>query len=204
MNWFAYVSICLLTTFSPGPAVILALNNSLSVGSRAAFCSSLGNVTGILCLASLSLSGLQYLLQFYPALLSWLKYLGAFYLIYLSGRMLSQIGLPLAQLASGNPAASQLTQTALFRQGFWVALSNPKSLVFFTALFPQFLGSAEAQTGKKFVMLIIFAASAMLSHSVYILAARWIGQRYRQSSPPLLWRLLPALCLAGFACGFLF
>ncbi len=199
MNWFSYLGICLLTTFSPGPAVILALNNTLSAGSKVALYSSFGNALGILCLASGSLCGVNYLLQVVPELLTVFKYVGAAYLLYLSGRMLWQSQL---QLAFGQ-ATQQPKHAAVFRQGFLLALSNPKSLLFFFALFPQFGHASSSHLSSQIFMLLIFTGSALLSHSVYILAAGWIGRRYLDRKMPFLLRLIPAICLAGFAYQFL-
>lgn len=200
MNWFAYLGICLLMTFSPGPAVVLALSNTLQAGSRAAWCSSAGNALGILCVAALSLGSVHYLLQLSPDLSRLLHYLGALYLVYLSWRMLRHVPLTLTNTLK----KTQADLFKSFRQGYWVALSNPKSLLFFTSLFPNFLQGGETSLYQQFLMIAVFASSALLSHSLYILAASWICRHFQTRRMPVYWRLIPAACLAGFALSFIY
>ena len=71
------------------------------------------------------------------------------------------------------------TNAALFRQGLLVAMTNPKSILFFTALFPQFI-HPEAPVLPQFLALTsVFAACVLLSHIAYVLLARhthrWFG-----------------------------
>lgn len=197
MNWWSYLSVCLIASFSPGPAVVLALNTTLNAGPRYALLSSAGNAAGIVCLASLCLGSVNYLLVAYPELLVGLKYAGAAYLIYLSGRMLR----PLAIQSQTTSTVAYQGNTRIFFQGYWVALTNPKSLLFFCALFPQFL-SAGASNYLQLAMLLVFALCAMLSHVCYIAAANYLWQGLAGTRMQLLIRVIPAILLFGLALSF--
>jgi homoserine/homoserine lactone efflux protein len=107
-----------------------------------------------------------------------LKTVGAVYLVYLGWRQwtskTSMFDAPLPEQSLPGK-----TNAALFRQGLLVAMTNPKSILFFTALFPQFI-HPEAPVLPQFLALTsAFAACVLLSHIAYVLLARhthrWFG-----------------------------
>lgn len=170
-TWFLFVTISLLTAFSPGPAVLLAISNAVAWGPRKALLgSSLGSMVGVFMVSAAAMAGLGTLLHSSAWLFAVLKTAGAVYLVYLGWRQWtnknSMFDKPIA--AQAGPSK---TQADLARQGLLVSLTNPKSILFFTALFPQFI-HVDAPMLPQFVGLTaVFAACAFLSHVVYVLLA---------------------------------
>src|SRR5690349_20632950 len=82
-TWAMFTLMAALNIISPGPAVLLAISNALSFGIKGTIVSSVGNVLGLLCLASAVIFGMMSLPRAHPSLFALLKYVGVGYLIYL-------------------------------------------------------------------------------------------------------------------------
>ncbi len=182
-TWLLFVTISLLTAFSPGPAILLAITNAVTSGPRKTLLgSSMGSMAGLFCVSAAAMAGLGTLLHTSAWLFAALKAAGAVYLVYLGFRQWTRQGSMFdAPLATDAGAAK--TQAALARQGFLVSLTNPKSILFFTALFPQFLHLDASMLPQFFALTSVFAACALLSHVVYVLLAGrlqgWFGTPQR-------------------------
>jgi homoserine/homoserine lactone efflux protein len=152
----AYSAVAWLAILSPGPAILLALRNGMAFGLRAVTWSSLGNVTGIFGLSAAAMLGLGVLLKSSALLFGAVKLLGALYLFYVGLRHL--FGRSSVLIASGETAASAKTPTrfALYREAFVLAATNPKPILFFTALFPQFINAKVPLLPQFFLLTGIF------------------------------------------------
>lgn len=178
-TWLLYVAAVFVLTVTPGPAVLMCVSTSVNLGPRKALITSLGSTTAVVGLMGLSALGLGALLAASELLFSALKWAGAAYLAYLGVRALLA---PASDIrVSGGAAAARTPR--LFAQGFLVGMSNPKALLFFGALFPQFLDPAAPQ-GLQFLVLgatFVFFELGWLT--VYALTAsraqRWLQQPHR-------------------------
>lgn len=140
-EYLTFLLIALVATASPGPAVLLAVTNAVTLGARRTLIAILGNVTGILLLAALSSVGLGALVHTSEAVFQLVKWVGGLYLIYLGIRLWRS---GLGRFPSGEMTATARSPAQLFIQAFMVAVSNPKAIAFCTALFPQFVEPTAA------------------------------------------------------------
>ncbi|EEG07426.1 LysE family translocator [Pseudogulbenkiania ferrooxidans] len=170
-TWLLYSTVALATALSPGPAVLLAISNSLTLGARRALICSSGNVLGVFVVSGTAMAGLGLLLKSSATLFLLLKVCGALYLIYLGLRQWKSRANLFAQSTSAAVPAMQ-SPRQLFLRGTLVSITNPKSILFFTALFPQFMRPDQAVAEQFLVLTATFAACTVLSHLSYVLLAR--------------------------------
>lgn len=159
----------------PGPSVLFVISRGVALGRRAALATVLGNALGAFCVGTLVAFGLGPLVTRSVWLYNGIKLLGAGYLLWL-GWCAFRDRRELAMLpdAATEPKGVQ----RIIREGFVVGITNPKVVVFFSAILPQFVdrgrGSATAQ---MLVLLVIFTTIALVSDGLWgILAGsvrRW-------------------------------
>jgi homoserine/homoserine lactone efflux protein len=177
--WLSFLGVSLVTAFSPGPGVLLAMSNAASRGAGKALLSSAGNALGIFLVSCAAMIGLGTLLRTSFMLFTALKIVGAAYLVYLGIKQWRGTGKP-DQAKPRQPALPvAITAAQLFREGLLVALTNPKSIIFFTALFPQFIQTKEAILPQFFVLTLTFVGCALLSHATFVILARSAGARLK-------------------------
>lgn len=171
----AYSLITWLTAATPGPAVLLALRNGATRGFRAGLYSTLGNQIGLLLLAGASILGLGVILHTSAWLFTVVKWVGAAYLVFLGWRMLrSRDGLDLGNATQGD--APPAGDAQMLRLGLWVSLTNPKAILFFGALFPQFV-QPEQPLLPQFATLVSLSVCASVS---CLLTYVWLASRARR------------------------
>ena len=126
---------CVALAVTPGPDMLLSLSRSLAQGSRAGIVSALGSAAGFYVHAVAAALGLSGAFAYVPAAYDAVRYAGALYLAFLAWQLLrSGAVLPVSPARVGPASLSRI-----FRQAFLVNLLNPKAILFFIALFPQFL-----------------------------------------------------------------
>jgi homoserine/homoserine lactone efflux protein len=171
----AYALIAWLAAATPGPAVLLALRNGATHGFRAGLFSTLGNMLGLVMLASASILGLGVILHTLPWLFTLVKWIGAAYLIYLGWRMVhSNNGLDIGSGAASDAPAVSGGQ--MLRTGLWVSLTNPKAILFFGALFPQFIDTTHALLPQFLTLMGV----SLCASSSCLLTYVWLAHRARR------------------------
>jgi homoserine/homoserine lactone efflux protein len=180
-TWLLFLGIAFVAIISPGPAVLLSVTNSLTHGFTKSILSSLGNITGIFVVSSAAALGLGTVLQASTLLFTTLKSFGAIYLIYLGIR----------QWKSKHNIFEKSIKTSKFNQGkrksfvqgFLVAISNPKAILFFTALFPQFIDLSKPIMIQFIILTTTFMFFSFLILVIYALCAHsakgWFAKGYR-------------------------
>lgn len=156
-----YSIVSLFYIISPGPAVFLALANGMSANMKAVALSSLGNIIGLFFLSAISIIGLGSLILASATLFFLVKIIGAVFLVYLG----------LKQLKSSKALSNSELQTyvtegrthhSYFFEGLFLAATNPKPILFFIAIFPQFLKIETPLIPQFFIMTTIFMTISFL------------------------------------------
>ena len=194
-NWLLFCSVALLVTFSPGPAVLLAVSNAIAVGPRRAMISSMGNGFGLFIISGVAMAGMGVVLATSATAFMLLKLAGALYLVYLGIKQWRSKASIVADAPVAAGAANPNSFWKLFRQGLTVALTNPKAILFFSALFPQFITPGEPVAIQFTVLTTSFVACAMLAHLFYANLARLLKT---QLATPGRARLFNRICGGAF------
>ncbi|KQV60225.1 lysine transporter LysE [Pelomonas sp. Root1217] len=164
-TWLLFCGVALLATFSPGPGVLLAISNAMAVGPRHTMFSSLGNAAGLFIVSGAATAGMGALLAVSASAFLVVKFIGAGYLIYLGVRQWRSAPMRLDAATSVNQPT---TPARLFLQGMGVAVTNPKAILFFTALFPQFLTPGHSLLLQTLLLTLTFTVLALVSHATYV------------------------------------
>lgn len=154
-TWFVYVTVSLVAIISPGPAVLLAINNAIVYDLKATAFSTLGNALGLFILSGAAMLGLGLVLQTSLVLFTLFKIAGALYLIYL-GLKQFRAKHNIFERVHLTPLKNKTHYFAVFRKGLFVAVTNPKPIIFFTALFPLFLNPEQAIMPQFFILTLTF------------------------------------------------
>ncbi|ATO35131.1 Homoserine/homoserine lactone efflux protein [Dickeya dianthicola] len=171
--WLTYLVTTLILSLSPGSGAINTMSTSISHGYRGAIASIAGLQLGLTIHIVLVGIGLGALLSQSVLAFDMLKWLGAAYLIWLGIQQWRSAGsLDLQTLANGMP------RRRLFKRAILVNLTNPKSIVFLAALFPQFIIPHQPQAMQYLVLglttvvvdIIVMIGYATLAQRI----ARWL------------------------------
>ena len=160
---FLVASLVLAAT--PGPGVIYIVTRTLAQGRRAGLASVAGVACGNLANAVAAAAGLAMLIAASSLAFTIVKYAGAAYLVYLGIRMLSGGTTPVST------AFGTAELVPIFRQGFVVALLNPKTALFFAAFLPQFIDPAASPLLQSMFLGLLFVVIAVTTDSLYVLIA---------------------------------
>ena len=168
----AFLAASFVLAVTPGPGVVYIVARTLAQGRGAGLASVAGVAAGNLCNAVGAALGLAALFAVSSLAFSVVKYAGAAYLIYLGIKALRR---PAAVASPGEFAPPQKRRIA--RDGFLVALLNPKTALFFAAFLPQFIDPAGSAALQGAMLGVVFVAIAALTDSAYVLAASLAGAR---------------------------
>jgi threonine/homoserine/homoserine lactone efflux protein len=159
-TWLYYTVAILVLTASPGPSVFLCLTKSVTEGFSASVYTALGSLTAIMGVLTLSFTGLGVVIASSEFLFNIIKWTGAAYLIYLGYKAITSKEVSF-KLSGEEANVNNSSKLSLFMSGFVVGASNPKAIVFFTALFPQFINIDKTLFEQYLIFLLTFAVMEM-------------------------------------------
>ncbi len=171
-SFTAYFLIMLVATITPGPSMLLAVSHGVNHGMFKTTYSGLGNLTGNLLMALLSVLGLGAILLASGFVFNIIKWTGILYLIFIGLKLLFEPVKP-DQPDDLSANKSPKNKGRLFLDGLLIAIGNPKGILFFTALFPQFIRFGQA---TLFDYTVIFTSLALVDFGCYMLYA-FFGMR---------------------------
>jgi threonine/homoserine/homoserine lactone efflux protein len=178
----AFTVTALVLIAIPGPSVLFTVSRAITLGRGAGVATVAGNTVGAFTQVVAVAFGIGPLVERSVALFTVLKLAGAAYLVFLGVQAIRHR----QSLAEALGATiEQKTTTRIVIDGFTVGVTNPKVIVFFAAMLPQFV---DRQAGNVPVQIIalgaIFAGIALISDSTWALAAgtvrNWLGRSQRR------------------------
>ena len=187
----AFAIVAGLMTMSPGADTLLVVRNVLRGGRRDGMFTAIGICSGLYVHALLSALGVSILLMHSATAFTALKIAGACYLAWLGLQSLRSAARG-AMLPSGTAVATmQVPALRSYREGFLTNLLNPKVIVFYLALLPQFIGPDDPVLRKSLLLTAIHVAEGI----AWFFTISFLVDRSRLFFlRPLLRRWLDALC----------
>lgn len=177
-TWWLYVAMVFVISATPGPNMLLVMVRGARHGFRAAMATMAGCLTALLGMMSLSAAGLSAILQTFPMVFDALRLVGAAYLAWL-GIQLWRAPAGATDMPS-DAALPQSTPAQRFRQGFLVATSNPKAILFAAAFFPQFIDPAQPQLMQFVILLLTFVVIEVSWYAIYAAGGQRITMQLRK------------------------
>lgn len=165
-DYGVFLILATLTVLSPGPGVVLTLSNALRHGWRGALPGIVGIASGAFIVAGICASSLGLILAASATAFTFLKYVGALYLLYLGIKMWR------TQRFIPELNATSLRPWRRFVEALSIQLLNPKAGFFFLAVFPQFIKPAGDYYSQFFLLVSSYSVLVLLVHSGYALTAQ--------------------------------
>lgn len=180
----AFMTASFILAITPGPAVVYILARTLSQGRASGLASVAGVALGNLGNAVGAAVGLAALFAVSSAAFTVVKWAGAAYLVYMGVKMLRSAGTAPGGAA---PVVQALQHRRIFRDGFVVALLNPKTALFFAAFLPQFMTPHAPHFAQSLALGASFVAVAACTDLFYVMAASLVAPRLGQLGAHARW-----------------
>ena len=152
--WVQFAAICLIGAMSPGPSMALIIRNSIKYGRISGILFSLGHAIGIGIYATVSVLGLQFILINNLLLFNAIQFCGSVFLLILGV-------LFLRDTAHNLSLENEQKNVNSFMQGFAISILNPKILIWFAAIFSQFIEISSTNFVKLVMVLIALSIDGL-------------------------------------------
>jgi len=166
--YLAFIAATAILMVIPGPNVALIVANSVAHGTRFGLLTVAATSSAVVVHLSLTVLGATAVLAFLAASFDWLRWLGVAYLVWLG---IATWRAPAVDFAATRPQAR--SARLIYARGLLVGLTNPKTLLFYGAFFPQFITPGPSAPDQLLVLAVTFLTVAIVLDSVWaILAGR--------------------------------
>lgn len=176
-RFIAFLIASLILAVTPGPGVIFVITRTLAQGRNAGLASVAGVGLGNLGNALLAAVGLAAVFAVSTTAFIIVKFAGAAYLIFLGIKTLRT-----RSALTNVPRPRSTSHLGLFRDGFLVALLNPKTTLFYAAFLPQFIDPSAPPLPQNIALGCMFVVIALCTDSIYVLTASAMAIRLKARS----------------------
>ena len=168
----------------PGPSVLFVVSRGVALGRRAALATVAGNALGLVFQGTLVTIGIGSIVASSDAVFTALKLIGAAYLVFLGIRNIRERK-ALAEVFAPRAATAPKSLRRIVREGFFVGATNPKGVLIFTAVLPQFIDRSQGHDTLQLATLgAICVVIALLSDGAWAIASgtarQWLGRSSRR------------------------
>ena len=165
-----YIIAAMIIILAPGPSVLFVIARAIAWGRKVAVFTVAGNVTGAFFLSSLVAFGLGPVLSRSDLAYSAVQWGGGGYLVFLGITAIKARKIAAADMKSQGSVVPTFWRSV--RDGFWVGALNPKGLVFYAAVLPQFVDIERGNvTGQLLFLGALFSILAFISDGTWGLLA---------------------------------
>jgi len=200
VNFAAYLGVAALVIVSPGQDTALTIRNTLLGGRRGGVATAAGVSSGQFVWTIATSAGLAALIVASEPVFTVLKIAGAAYLVFLGIQALRAAFSPRETRSRPSvvPTGPRLRRVAAYRQGVLSNLGNPKMVVFFSSLLPQFVTGGQASFETLLVLGLIFNVMTLGWLTAYALVVSRVGDVLRRNRIRRSLEAVTGLFLVGF------
>lgn len=187
MDALLFVPVAIAISLTPGPNNFCGLSNGLRAGVGVAMVATVGRAAAFAIFLTVSAVGLGAMLLASEAAFTAVKWVGAAYLFWLGWRAWRSrefSGLAVDDTLAGGPGSGQPAPVrlgSLIAQEFLLGITNPKAIILFAAIFPQFIDPTQPAARQFLVLGSIYLGSEFVSTAVYASFGRQIRRFIRTS-----------------------
>lgn len=196
-NYPLFVFLAVVTVASPGPGILLSVGNAIRNGIPIALSGIFGLAAGAMIVGFLSVSGLGVLIAASPSAYNVLNFMGAAYLLYLGAMQWRDVA---PKTVTGDPNAGK-QKLKTFLQAITMQFTNPKSIMFFVSILPQFVVSKTPAISDFSTLVLTYALLVVIVHTLYALIARHIGKTGVSGRWRIFIRRLGSVAFIAFAAS---
>ncbi len=203
--WLLYVMTITLLIVAPGPVAMLCLRQGARYPFKYAFFSAVGGTTASCVIIFLSLIGIGAFVSSNMTLLNVVKIAGALYLFYLGISHLRQVKSPgNRDLCSSREKPIDKKRGKIFLSSFLIGVSNPKDIIFFIALFPQFIQANSPKSEQLIVLVATWIVIDLLAMTTYVAGAGSIIKKLTRKRQINVLELIIAIVFIALAAIVMF
>jgi homoserine/homoserine lactone efflux protein len=191
--YLTFIAAVLMLAAIPGPNVAIIAANSISHGARYGAVTVAGTSSAMVLQLAITVMGMAALQATLAGWFEWLRWLGVIYLLYLAVRAWRG---PM-EVLDATPESRSLVK--IYLRGFLVSLFNPKTLLFYGAFLPQFIGANGPVLSQLILLSLTFLGTATLVDLSWALLAARVGHVLRKRSK--IRNRLTALLMIGAGIG---
>ncbi len=191
--WLTYLATVLAFMVTPGPSHLLMLSNSMTHGFKRSLATAAGDLTANALQMAAAGLGLAAVLVASQHALAIVKWLGVAYLLWMGLRMWRQA----SHASSKAGAAASASLKTLWGQGFLTSAANPKAVVFFAALFPQFIEPGLPFWPQFLILSVTYLIVDGMFLSSYGIGASWIASKLKVNASAMVHRIGSAFLIGA-------
>jgi threonine/homoserine/homoserine lactone efflux protein len=180
INFAAFLGISILVIVAPGQDTALTIRNTLVGGRGGGVATAAGVTTGLATWTVATSAGLAALLVASQPLFLAVRLAGAAYLVFLGLQALRAALFSTGRSGSPSPSRGRLGRGRAYRQGLLSNLGNPKIVVFFLSLLPQFIDRGQASFGRMLLIGLIFCSITLIWLTLYAAVVARVGDFLRR------------------------
>jgi threonine/homoserine/homoserine lactone efflux protein len=199
--WYAAVTIFAVMAM-PGPAMLLGLAVATQHGVRRSLYVGGGVLTAFSVFALLSLTGIGALVLAEPGTLMALRWFGVGYLAWLGAKAVMRFRTATSGQSFADAVRATEKSSSFFRHGFLMSMSNMNAVLFFTAIFPQFINADTPIVPQAALLYITFCACWLVAFMSYATVGALI-RGYARNSSATRWLYLLSATVYFAAAGVL-
>ena len=172
-TWLLYVGTTLLFMSTPGPSHLLMLSTAMSNGFQRSLATAAGDLSANVIQILLAGMGLAAVVTASRYGFTVIKWAGVAYLVWIGVRQI----LASFRNEAGSPTLARTSLRTLYLRGFVTSAANPKAVVFFAALFPQFIDPAAPLAAQIAILGATFIVIDAMFLTFYGKSASWLSSK---------------------------